>query len=67
VDDVRAVLKEIIVGAANTLQDFDATEHVIEIRVGNADGQVKVRCTDRLKPIAAQDASTINEGSIYLP
>jgi CheY-like chemotaxis protein len=66
-DDVHAVLKEMILGAASKLPDFNEVKQVIEIKVENADGQVKLRCSDLLEPIAPDLAKSINEGSTISP
>jgi CheY-like chemotaxis protein len=70
-DDVRAILKEIIVGALVTLQDFSEIKQTISINIGNvignASGQVKVSFADQLKPISPEDAERINEGSNISP
>jgi response regulator of citrate/malate metabolism len=65
--DVRAVLKEIIVGTMHKLDDYDETRRTIHVKVGNANGQVKVSFTDRLEPISPEDAKNINEGSNIAP
>jgi CheY-like chemotaxis protein len=62
-DDVKAVLKEIIIGGARQLEDFNDTKPIIEIKIMNADGQVKVRCVDPFEPIPVEDAKQINAGS----
>jgi CheY-like chemotaxis protein len=66
-DDVQVILKEIIVGAASKLPDFNEAKKVIAIKVESADGQVKVRCTDDLEPIAPELAKSVNEGSTISP
>jgi CheY-like chemotaxis protein len=66
-NDVQAVLKEIIVGAASVLDDFNEKEQVIEVKVANANGQVQVTFIDHLAPIPASDARLINEGSSISP
>lgn len=66
-DDVKAVLREIIAGAATKIQDFDHAEHLIEIESASADGQVKVSFRDDLEPITLEDAKQINAGSSISP
>jgi DNA-binding response OmpR family regulator len=64
-DDVQAVLKEILAGAATTVADFDETEHEIKITVRTAGPQVRVSFADRLSEI--RESKQINEGSIVFP
>jgi hypothetical protein len=64
-NDVKAVLKEIIAGAAGSLKDFGAKKQSLKIKITNIDGQVKVTLEDRLGPIRA--ANLINQGAIIAP
>jgi CheY-like chemotaxis protein len=66
-DDVAAVLKEIIVGAASTLKDFDSKKHLIEIRVTEENGGWKITFSDKLRPITSEDAEQINRGLSVSP
>jgi response regulator of citrate/malate metabolism len=66
-NDVRAVLEELIGGAAIALPDFGAKSHTIEIKVTNHDGQVKVSFKDRLNRIPTKTAEEINLGSSISP
>jgi CheY-like chemotaxis protein len=66
-DDVRAILKEIIVGALGTLHDFNETKRTISINISNVNGQVKVSFADQLKQISPEDARRINGGSSIPP
>jgi CheY-like chemotaxis protein len=66
-DDVRAILKEIIVGALNTRPDHNDIKQTIRIEIGDADGQVRVSFVDQLKPMTTADAKRINDGSNISP
>lgn len=66
-DNVRAVLKEILVGALNALPDYNATRQTIGVEIGKENGHVSVSFSDRLKPIPAEDARKINEESNISP
>ncbi|HYG82381.1 MAG TPA: hypothetical protein VD861_18435 [Pyrinomonadaceae bacterium] len=66
-DDVHAILKEIIVGALGTVHDLNKIKHTIHINISDADGQVRVKFTDQLKPISPEDAKRINRGSNIPP
>lgn len=64
-NDVKAVLKEIIVGTVSSLKDFGAKKQSLKIKTTNIDGQVKVTFEDRLGSIRAVDL--INQGAIIAP
>ena len=64
-NDVQAVLKEILAGAATAVEDFDEEQHPIIVRVANVDEQVRVSFEDQLKPIRALEH--INEDAIVPP
>jgi response regulator of citrate/malate metabolism len=66
-NDVRAVLQELIAGAASALPDFGAKAPTVEIKVTNHDGQVKVSFRDRLNRIPTKTAEEINLGSSISP
>lgn len=66
-DDVLGVLKEIIIGAINTIPDYEGTERKISVEIKKADGQVSVRFLDSLEPIPLEYAAKINEGSNITP
>ncbi len=66
-DNVRAVLKEILVGALNALPDYNAARQTIGVEIGKVNGHVSVSFSDRLDPIPAEDARKINEESNISP
>ena len=66
-DDVRAVLKEIIVGALYKFQDYNEKTQTITVKVRSAGGQAAVSFADHLERIPPRDAKDINEGSNISP
>jgi CheY-like chemotaxis protein len=66
-DDVRVVLKEIIVGALNERPNYSTPKESLKINIGHEDGQVKVSFTDFQRPISTGDAEKINQGASILP
>jgi CheY-like chemotaxis protein len=66
-DDVRAILKEIIIGALVTVHDLSEIKQTIHIHISDANGQVRVSFADQLKPISQEDAERINGGSNIPP
>lgn len=66
-NDVRAVLEELIAGAATVLPDFGTKLHTIEIKVASQDEQVRVSFRDHLNRIPAKTAEEINFGSSISP
>jgi DNA-binding response OmpR family regulator len=59
-DDVRAILKEIVMGGLAELPDYPQTVNQIEVNVGIKQGQIEVTFVDKLAPIARDQASRIN-------
>ena len=66
-DDVRAVLKEIVVGALSELPEYPNVSNRIEIDVGISNGQAKVRFIDDLTSMDADDIQRINTGGRVAP
>jgi CheY-like chemotaxis protein len=61
-NNVSAVLKEIIMGALDTLPDYNKTENSITINIETVSRRAKMSFIDQVEPISTEDAEKINEG-----
>jgi CheY-like chemotaxis protein len=64
--DVRAVLKEIIIGGLSELPNYHGSQ-IIKVMVETNNTRAVVRFEDELKPILKADADAINEGYSIVP
>jgi CheY-like chemotaxis protein len=67
VDDVKAVLKEIILGALSQLASYGESQKEIKISVSTNDGRAEVRFEDKLPPINDKAVNLISRGIIIPP